>query len=345
MLAKVGTIAHFRRYAVPNMGRTDGSRVEGMQAMTRKLDLNALLLFFEVVNARSISSASRKLDIPKSTVSRKLMFLEDQLGAVLFKKGGRTLAVTDIGQALYEHCERIAAEIEEAGLGTTRMQTELRGMLRVSMPVDFGTGWLSSAIAAFAVSFPDIHLVIDANSRWIDVSVEPYDVAVQLGTLPETHGGIRHLASIARGVYASPSFLERRGVPLSVDDFERFDCIVTEHQRAEGVWNFRSGLGVKVIDVVGRISVNHIGVARELVIGGVGLGILPNIMCLNDVRAKRLVRVLTDWESPSLQVSATFLGKRKESRRLRAFLDFMEAKLKIEGSAGQPLSTMQRRLS
>jgi DNA-binding transcriptional LysR family regulator len=183
--------------------------------------------------------------------------------------------------------------------------------------------------------------VIDANSRWIDVSVEPYDVAVQLGTLPETHGGIRHLASITRGVYASPSFLERRGVPLSVDDFERFDCIVTEHQRAEGVWNFRSELGVKVIDVVGRISVNHIGVARELVIGGVGLGILPNIMCLNDVRAKRLVRVLTDWESPSLQVSATFLGKRKESRRLRAFLDFMERKLKIEGSAGQPLSTMQ----
>ncbi len=309
--------------------------------MTRKLDLNALLLFFEVVNARSIGSASKKLDIPKSTVSRKLMFLEDQLGAVLFKKGGRKLAVTDIGQVLYEHCERIAAEIEEAGLGTTRMQTELRGMLRVSMPVDFGTGWLSSAIAAFAVSYPDIHLVIDANSRWIDVSVEPYDVAVQLGTLPETHGGVRRLASITRGVYASPAFLQRKGVPVSVDDFEHFDCVVTEHQRAEGVWNFRSGHGVKVIDVTGRITVNHIGVARELVIGGVGLGILPNIMCQNDIKTKRLIRVLTDWESPSLQVSATFLGKRKESRRLRAFLDFMERKLKIEGSAGHSLPAMQ----
>jgi LysR family transcriptional regulator for bpeEF and oprC len=299
--------------------------------VARKLDLNALLLFFEVVNARSISSASKRLDIPKSTISRKLMFLEDQLGAVLFKKGGRKLSVTDIGQALYEHCERIAAEIDEAGLGTARMQTELRGMLRVSMPVDFGTGWLSSAIAAFAVNYPDIHLAIDTNSRWVDVSVEPYDVAVQLGTLPEAHGGVRHLASITRGVYASPAFLERRGIPLSVDDFEHFDCVVTEHQRAEGVWTFRSSLGVKVIDVVGRISVNHIGVARELVIGGVGLGILPNIMCQNDIRAKRLVRVLTDWESPSLQVSATFLGKRKGSRRLRAFLDFMETKLKIEG--------------
>lgn len=83
----------------------------------------------------------------------------------------------------------------------------------------------------------------------------------------------------------------------------------------------------------GRASaVNHIGVARELVIGGVGLGILPNIMCQNDVRTNRLVHILTDWESPSLQVSATFLGQRKESRRLRAFLDFMEQKLRIEDS-------------
>ncbi len=322
------------------MGRNVAEKRESREAArVRKLDLNALVLFYEVVNAQSITAAAKKLGIPKSTISRKLLFLEDQSGAVLFKKGGRKLAVTDVGQSLYEHCERIAGEVEEAGLGATRMQTELRGTLRVSMPVDFGTGWLSSAIAAFAVSYPDIHLVIDANSRWIDVSVEPYDVAVQLGTLPEMHGGIRRLASITRGVYASPSFLQRKGVPKNVDDFERFDCVVTEHQRAEGVWNFRSSHGAKVIDVAGRITVNHIGVARELVIGGVGLGILPNIMCQNDIRAKRLVRVLTDWESPSLQVSATFLGKRKESQRLRAFLDFMERHLKIEGAPGRPLAS------
>lgn len=299
-------------------------------SMTRKLDLNALLLFFEVANAGSISAAAKKLGIPKSTISRKLQFLEDQAGAVLFKKGSRKLTITDVGQTLFEHCERIASEIDEAGLGTARAQTELRGTLRVSMPVDFGIGWLSSAIAAFAVSYPDIHLVIDANSRWVDVSVEPYDVAVQLGPLPETQGRTWHLASITRGVYASPQFLERMGAPLNIEDFGRFDCIVTEHQRAEGVWNFRSGLGAKIINVAGRITVNHIGIARELVIGGVGLGILPNIMCQNDIRSKRLVRVLTDWESPTLEVSATFPGKRKESRRLRTFLDFMARKLKIE---------------
>ena len=89
--------------------------------MPRKLDLNALLLFFEVTNARSISAAAKKLGIPKSTISRKIQFLEDQTGATLFRKGSRKLTTTDIGQALYEHCERIASEIEEAGLGTARV--------------------------------------------------------------------------------------------------------------------------------------------------------------------------------------------------------------------------------
>ena len=141
--------------------------------MTRKLDLNALLLFFEVVNARSISSAAKKLEIPKSTISRKLMFLEDQLGAVLFKKGGRKLAVTDIGQALYEHCERIAARDRGSRPRHHPHADRIAGNAPRKHAGRLRHGLAQRAIAAFAVSYPDIHLVIDANSRWIDVSVEP----------------------------------------------------------------------------------------------------------------------------------------------------------------------------
>jgi len=141
------------------------------------------------------------------------------------------------------------------------------------------------------------------------------------------HRLVSHCCCNEFGDLCSPAFLKRQGTPEDIGDFGRFDCIVTEHQRTEGVWTFRGDSGDKIIDVTGRITVNHIGVARELVIGGVGLGILPNIMCQNDVRNRRLVRVLNGWESPSLEVSATFLGRRKESRRLRAFLDVMSEQL------------------
>lgn len=297
--------------------------------MKRKLDLNALLLFYEVVEAGSINRAAARSGAPKSTISRKLSFLEDQVGAVLLKKSGRGLTLTDVGRELYDHCERIAAEVETAGLGAIRAQTELRGTLRVSMPVDFGTAWLSSAIAAFALRYPEIRLAIEANSRWIDVTEEPYDVAVQFGPVRDRQVVSRRLGRLTRGIYASPAFLQAHGVPRDVDDLARFDCIVTDHQRNEGVWTFRDPDGAPVA-VAGRVTVNSVAVARELVVGGVGLGILPNIMCRNDLRANRLVRVLPEQNSPSLEVAATFLGRRKESRRLRAFVDFMAAELRLD---------------
>jgi LysR family transcriptional regulator, regulator for bpeEF and oprC len=258
-----------------------------------------------------------------------LSFLEDQVGSVLLKKGRRRLTTTDIGQAILDHCERIAAEVEGAGLRASALQTALQGTLRVSMPVDLGVAWLSRAIAAFAQAHPNIHLDIDASSRWVDVSEERYDVAIQLGRIRQSQQlAVRRLARITRGVYASPDYLARRGVPKRIEDFAQYDCIVTEHQRSEGAWTFRSASGAKIIDVAGRVTVNNIAVARELAVGGVGLSMLPNIMCENDVKARRLVRVLTHWESPPLQVSATYLAHGKIPQKLRSFLDFISVRLK-----------------
>ncbi len=296
--------------------------------MARKMDLNALLLFYEVVRSRSMGRAAERLGVPKSTISRKLAFLESQLGTVLLKKGSRGLRLTDIGQALFDHCERIAVEIQAAGLRAETMQTALGGTLRISMPVDLGVMWLSRAIAAFAQNHPGIRLDIAANSRWVDMSEEPYDIAIQLGRLRQIPNvKSKRLASITRGVYASPDYLARHGAPKRVEDFVRYECIVTEHQRTEGAWTFRNASGAKIIDVTGKVTVNNIGLARELAIGGVGLGMLPNIMCQNDVKAKRLVRVLTHWESPPLQVSATYSAQRRTPDKLRAFIDFISARL------------------
>ncbi len=296
--------------------------------MSRKLDLNALLLFYEVVRSRSMGRAAERLGVPKSTISRKLSFLETQIGTMLLKKSSRGLRMTDIGQALFDHCERIAAEIESAGLRAQTMQSSLGGTLRISMPVDLGVVWLSRAIASFAQAHPSIHLDVSANSRWVDVAEEPYDIAIQLGRVRESANvKAKRLASITRGVYASPDYLTRRGAPKRIEDFVHYDCIVTEHQRTEGAWTFRNASGAKIIDVIGKVTVDNIGVARELAIAGVGLGMLPNIMCQNDLKAKRLIRVLTTWESPPLQVSATYAAQRRPPDKLRAFIDFISARL------------------
>lgn len=298
--------------------------------MTQRLDLNSLVLFYEVVNARSITHAAETLRMPKSTISRKLALLEQQVGGILLKKGHRYLVPTEAGTLLYNHCSRLVAEVESAGLDAAELQTELRGTLRVSIPIDFGIAWLGRALAQFILTYPGIHLEVEVNSRLVNPRDEPYDLTIQLGPLKESGLTYRRLATITRGVYASPAYLARYGTPPTVETFNEHDCIVTEQQRQDGVWNFvnRSNKTKhRLTSVAGKVVINNIGVARELTIGGVGLGMLPNIMCRNDVKANRLVRVLPDWEGPPMHATALILSRKGIPNKTRAFLDFLSTQL------------------
>jgi DNA-binding transcriptional LysR family regulator len=298
--------------------------------MTQRLDLNSLVLFYEVVNARSITQAAATLRMPKSTISRKLALLELQVGGILLKKGQRHLVPTEAGTILYNHCSRLVAEVESAGLDTAELQSELRGTLRVSIPIDFGIAWLSRALAQFILTYPGIHLEIEVNSRMVNPRDEPYDLTIQLGPLKESGLAYRRLATITRGVYASPAYLARNGTPETVETFNEHDCIVTEQQRQDGVWNFVNTSNKtkhRLTSVAGKVVINNIGVARELAIGGVGLGMLPNIMCRNDVKANRLVRVLPDWEGPPMHATALILSRKGIPNKTRAFLDFLSSRL------------------
>jgi DNA-binding transcriptional LysR family regulator len=119
-------------------------------------------------------------------------------------------------------------------------------------------------------------------------------------------------------------------MPVSVDTFTAHDCIVTDQQRQDGVWNFVNKSNKtkhRLSTVEGKVVINNIGVARELAIGGVGLGMLPNIMCKNDVKANRLVRILPDWEGPPMHATALILSRKGIPNKTRALLDFLSDRL------------------
>lgn len=277
-------------------------------------DLNALLVFFEVVNHQSITKATRTLGQPKSTVSRKIKHLEDQVGAALLKRANRRIIVTDEGRRLHEHCGRIIAELENAGLQTTQRRTSLIGKLRVSLPIDFGTGWLSRAVGSFAEKYESIDIEIHVNGRWVDVSEETYDVAIHLGDLINPSVPHRRLTALSRGFYASPRYLSRlASMPRRLSEMKG---VLTEQQLAEGIWH--TDLQT---EMQGRVMVNNIGVARELVIGGIGAGVLPNVMCRSDVQNGRLVKLDLDHKIPALQATATYFVGRYMPRRTKVFLD------------------------
>lgn len=289
----------------------------------KPVDLNSLMMFHEVVRSGSLTAACERLEVPRSTLSRRLLQLEKELGALLLKKSTRKLAPTDLGLAVQAHCERIAAEAEAIQQLTSRIRTDLHGTLRVAMPIEFGTAWLGKAVSDFAVRYPEMSIEIDVSGRVVDLIDESVDLVITYGNPKPSRMTMRRLGSLTSGIYASPGYVQRKGLPRSLDDLAEHDAVATEIQLREGVWRFRNSSGKRDVQVKGRLRVNSIRLARELVLGGAGLGLLPHMMCANHVASGALVRVLPSWSSPSLPVVALMLSRTSVPKKTRIFLDFV----------------------
>lgn len=295
------------------------------------MDLNALMMFHEVVRTGSMSAACERLRIPRSTLSRRLQQLEKEMGVLLLKKSTRKLAPTDLGESLQPHCARIAAEAEAVQQKAARISGGLQGTLRIAMPIEFGTGWLGKAISDFALEYPEMAVEVDVSGRVVDLIDESVDIAITYGQPKPSRMTLRRLGGLTSGIYASPAYAQRRGLPQSLDEVTGHDCVVTEIQLREGVWRFRNARGKRELHVQGRLRVNSIRLARELVVSGAGLGLLPHMMCASYVASGALVPVLPSWNSPPLAVVALMLSRTRMPRKTRLFLDFL-----TEHLAAQP---------
>jgi DNA-binding transcriptional LysR family regulator len=286
------------------------------------LDLNLLVLFFQVVNTGSISRAAVRLRVPKATLSRKLRQLEEQVGAVLLKRGPQRLEVTDIGRALHEHCERITAIATDASQVVSEMQSGVRGTIRVALPFGLANTALSRGMVQFAQRYPEVRIYAQVCNHWVDVSEESYDVAIHIGTVRNPDLPMRRLASMPRGFFAAPEYCARRGMPAAATDLLNHDCIAMEPQIQDGLWRVTTADG-SVEPVPARFTTTDIVLAREMALAGMGIAMLTLALSAEDVREGRLVRVLPEVVPPPVSISAVYLERRYLPLRVRAFIDMM----------------------
>jgi DNA-binding transcriptional LysR family regulator len=293
------------------------------------IDVNSMLLFYEVVNTGSINQASGVLHIPKATISRRLRRLEQHVGAVLLKRGAQKLSMTSSGEALYPHCERILAAAQGARVAVAEMQTQLSGQLKIATA--FGLGpWIKPALASFALAYPNVELVIDETNRWIDVNEEPYDIVIHLGKIRNERLPVRRLAQLARGFFASPRYLADRQPARVPADLLGHSCIVLTQQLDDGLWRFRDPTGTRDVGVKPHARVSDIVIAHELAVAGVGVAMLPHAICRTDIQQGRLVQVLPNCRIAPLSPSATYLERRYVPLRIRALLDLVAAQFKLD---------------
>lgn len=274
----------------------------------------------DAVPAGSFSRAAERLQIRKPTLSRKLRQLERQIGAVLLKRGTRGMEITEVGRALLLHCQQIATTALDVSHMAAEMQSLVRGTVRVSMPFGLDKSWVSEAIATFAPRHPEVNFVIHETNRWVDGIDERYDVAIHVGRAKNLDIPTRRLAVLPRGLYASPQYCERRGIPCTPGELLHHDCVVLEGQVNDDLWRLDGELqGGDTL--VPRMVTTDIILARETAAAGVGIATLTHVICETEVREGRLRRVLPDWSIPPVVIAAMFPERRYVPARVRAFIN------------------------
>jgi DNA-binding transcriptional LysR family regulator len=291
----------------------------------RAVDLNEILIFAKVVDAGSFVGASRELDVPKSTVSRKVSELEERLGARLLQRTTRKLSLTDVGRTFYQHAARVVAELEEAERAVNRMQESPRGLLRVTMPLNFG--WLAPIVSSFLRRYPEVQVELVGAERVVDLVEEGFDVAIRVGPLRDSSLIARGLGSLASYLVASPAFLRRHGTPKSPEQLERFACVVFGAGPERSRFTLTRAGKATTVSVDARLIVNDFEFLEDAARSGHGIASLPVFRCIDDIRSKKLRRVLPQWCTRSIELHAVYPSTRHLSPKVRAFLDHLREQM------------------
>lgn len=290
---------------------------------------NDLLIFARVAEAGSFSRAATRIGLPKSTVSRRIAFLEEQLGERLMLRTTRRLTLTEFGLQLLEHARQVAAEVDAVKALSEHRQARPSGRLRVSMPNDFATQLLTDMLAAFIALHPAVSLELDLSPRRVDLLGENFDLAVRLGDLPDdTLLAARRIAVFPSGLYAAPSYLAERGDPASPDELDSHDSLRLLGRNGDAVaWTLIAGDRTWAGAPPARAVANAPDLLSSLARAGAGIAAVPDYFAAPSVRRGELRRVLPDWCMPSHTAWAVFPGRRLMPAKTRAFIDMLEAAL------------------
>jgi DNA-binding transcriptional LysR family regulator len=287
-------------------------------------DLNALIIFAKVVEAKSFSEAARRLGMPISTVSRRVAELEDQLGVRLLDRSTRSLRLTDSGSEVLEQAMR-GVEVNEAVESiVSDQQANVTGTLRLSAPPNISDTLITPLVTAFQASYPNVRVHILVAERFVDHIADGVDIVFRLGALKDSALVARKILTYRHQLVASPDYLKGREAPETPQDLLRHRLLAFSYGRADGNWTFVhvNGKDRETLSFRPHLSMNDFAGLTPALLAGGGIGDLPPVVQPELVHDGRLVEVMPSWRFRTLDLSLVHLGNRHMPKAIRMFKEF-----------------------
>src|SRR5450830_1575741 len=292
------------------------------------IDLNDVAVFVHVVRAGSFAAAGRRLNIPSNTVSRRLQMLEEQLGVRLLHRSTRQLNLTAAGREFFERCAPGIEDIVQAGANLIDISNEAVGMLRVAAPADFFDNFSMEWIAEFMQRYPKVQLEFLLSDNTVDLIAEGIDLAFRAGQLPDSSLVARKLTDSHRGLLASPAYLDKHGMPASLEALAQHDCLAAANTAQSALWRLEGPSGVESIRVVPRLCINTAQGLLRATRAGLGIALLPVMVAAEDLRRGSLVSILPQYQRDLSAMYAVYPNRRQLSLAVSALIDFVAEKVK-----------------
>jgi DNA-binding transcriptional LysR family regulator len=282
--------------------------------------LDNILVFVKVAEFESISRAARALDMPVSTVSRKLSALEAHLGVSLVRRTTRRVILTSQGREYFNQCSEPLTRLREAEQALTQTQRKPEGTLAISVPMILSQGPFMDFLSAFSKAHPRIRIDLYITNAYLNLAAENIDVAIRIGHLKDPSVVAAKLGKIVRYVVAATDYLEGRRLPTEPEELKAYDCVMFNAKNHESHWDLVCGRKKVRVHVTGIVSSRDCQSAAAFVLRGHGVGLLETAYCEQALARGDLVRLLPRWTSADIPAFAVYPTRKFLPPRVTAFL-------------------------
>ena len=282
--------------------------------------LDNILVFSKVAEFESISKAARALDMPISTVSRKLSALESDLGVSLVRRTTRRVILTSQGREYFNQCIEPLKKLQDAEQGLTQTQKKPEGSLAISIPMILTQGPFIDFLSRFSKEHSGIRVDLYVTNAYLNLVAENIDVAIRFGHLKDSSVVAAKLGKTVRHVVATADYLEGRRPPAEPEELKAYDCVMFNSKNYETDWDLISGRKKVRVHVTGIVSSRDCQSAAAFVLRGLGVGLVEPAYCDQPLARGDLVRLLPRWTSAEIPVFAVYPTRRYLPSRMTAFL-------------------------
>ncbi|WP_042648129.1 LysR family transcriptional regulator [Aeromonas media] len=289
--------------------------------------LRRYAIFAAVVEAGTMTGAAKALGMTPSAVSQHIGQLESLLGLTLLHRSTRRLSLTEAGEVVWQGCQSLQQTLNQTELRLSEVRDSLLGEVRITAPVGMAGQPLALALSPLLQAHPGLCIQIIADDEKRDLIAERIDVALRVGSLPDSTLVARKLGQTRMLLCAAPAYLAQAGTPHTPADLERHNCLFYSLFRGGTQWRLHGPEGEVAITPRGNFEVNNSDAIHTALLAGLGIGNMPDFIVARDLAAGRLVPVLPGHALPEHGVWCVYPRRRHLPAKVEAWLAFLQERL------------------